>query len=179
MRNVKRALSLVLVLALALTMCVVGAGAAKYSDVPSTYAYSSEVQFLSDIEVITGYPDGTFKPENTITRGEAAAVIFRTLAGKESAAQNYQGGTQFSDVSAEHWASGYVNFCTEMGIINGYPDGTFKPDQTVTYAEYVTMLARALGLDIGKDLSYPYGYIAEATVEGINYGVDLGANDPA
>jgi len=179
MRNVKRALSLVLVLALALTMCVVGAGAAKYSDVPSTYAYSSEVQFLSDIEVITGYPDGTFKPENTITRGEAAAVIFRTLAGKESAAQNYQGGTQFSDVSADHWASGYVNFCTEMGIINGYPDGTFKPDQTVTYAEYVTMLARALGLDIGKDLSYPYGYIAEATVEGINYGVDLGANDPA
>ncbi|MBR2742397.1 MAG: S-layer homology domain-containing protein [Clostridia bacterium] len=179
MRNVKRALSLVLVLALALTMCVVGAGAAKYSDVPSTYAYSSEVQFLSDIEVITGYPDGTFKPENTITRGEAAAVIFRTLAGKESAAQNYQGVTQFSDVSAEHWACGYVNFCTEMGIINGYPDGTFKPDQTVTYAEYVTMLSRALGLDIGKDLSYPYGYIAEATVEGINYGVDLGANDPA
>lgn len=175
MKNAKRALSLVLVLALALSMCVIGAGAANYSDVPSTYSYSNEVQFLSDIEVITGYPDGTFQPEGIITRAEAAAVVFRALAGKESAAENYQGATVFSDVSAAHWACGYVNFCTEMGIINGYPDGTFRPDQTITYAEYVTMLARALGLDMGKDLSYPYGYIAEATVEGINYGVDLAA----
>ena len=178
MKNVKRALSLVLVLALALSMCVLGAGAVKYSDVENSYAYSAEVQFLSDLEIITGYPDGTFQPEGTITRAESAAVIFRMLAGKQSAAENYQGGTVFSDVSAEHWASGYVNFCTEMGIINGYPDGTFLPDQDVTYGEYVTMLARALGLDIGKDLSYPFGYIAEATVENVNYGVDLSASEP-
>lgn len=178
MKNVKRALSLVLVLALALSMCVLGAGAVKYSDVESAYAYSAEVQFLSDLEIITGYPDGTFQPEGTITRAEAAAVIFRMLAGKQSAAENYQGGTVFSDVPADHWASGYVNFATEMGIINGYPDGTFLPDQKISYGEYVTMLARALGLDIGKDLSYPFGYIAEATVENVNYGVDLSASEP-
>ena len=178
MKNVKRALSLVLVLALALSMCVLGAGAVKYSDVESAYAYSAEVQFLSDLEIITGYPDGTFQPEGTITRAEAAAVIFRMLAGKQSASENYQGGTVFSDVPADHWASGYVNFATEMGIINGYPDGTFLPDQEISYGEYVTMLARALGLDIGKDLSYPFGYIAEATVENVNYGVDLSASEP-
>ena len=65
-----------------------------------------------------------------------------------------------------------------MGTITGYPDGTFLPEKEISYAEYVTMLARALGLDIGKDLSYPYGYIAEATVENVNYGVDLAAAEP-
>lgn len=175
MKNVKRALALVLVLALALSMAVMGAGAVKYSDVADDYAYSTEIQFLSDLDILTGYTDGTFGPEKTITRAEAAAVIFRTLAGKQSAGENYQGGTIFSDVAAEHWASGYINFCTELGIINGYPDGTFKPEQTINYGEYVTMLVRALGLDVGKDLNYPFGYIAEATVEGVNLGVDLSA----
>ena len=178
MKNVKRALSLVIVLALALSMCVMGAGAVKYSDVESTYAYSAEVQFLSDLEIITGYPDGTFQPEGTITRAEAAAVIFRTLAGKESSSENYKGATDFVDVGVDHWACGYINFAVEMGIITGYPDGTFLPEKEISYAEYVTMLARALGLDIGKDLSYPYGYIAEATVENVNYGVDLAAAEP-
>lgn len=175
MKNVKRALALVLVLALALGMGVMGVGAVKYSDVPDDYAYSAEIQFLSDLDILTGYTDGTFGAERTITRAEAAAVIFRTLAGKQSASENYQGGTIFSDVPADHWASGYINFCTELGIINGYPDGTFKPEQTINYGEYVTMLVRALGLDVGKDLNFPFGYIAEATVEGVNLGVDLSA----
>jgi len=178
MKNVKRVLSFILVLALSLSICVLGVGALKYSDVESNYAYSDEVQFLSDLEIIKGYPDGTYKAENTVTRAEAAAVIFRMLAGKESSSENYKGATDFSDVAKEHWACGYINFAVEMGIVNGYPDGTFGPEKQITYAEYVTMLARALGLDIGKDLSYPYGYIAEATVENVNYGVDLSADQP-
>ena len=89
-----------------------------------------------------------------ITRAEACAVIYRMLSGKTSGA-NYTGDTKFPDVTASNWASGYVNFCVQLSIVAGYPDGNFYPDKTITYAEYTTMLVRALGLDTGKDPVYP------------------------
>ena len=179
MRNIKKSLALVLVLAMVLTTV----SGAVFSDVPTTHNYSEAIDMLNDLGILTGYSDGTYKPEGTITRAEMCAVIYRTLSGKTNAA-NFVGASAFSDVASNFWGVGYVNYCTELGIVNGYPDGTFLPDNRITYAEAVTMIIRALGMDktaagISRNLTYPGGYIAQADINRINDGVVLSANDPA
>jgi|GEM_PF-3395368 len=179
MRNLKKSLALVLVLAMVLTTV----SGATFSDVPTTHEYSEAIDMLDDLGILTGYSDGTYKPEGTITRAEMCAVIYRTLSGKTNAA-NFVGSSAYSDVSASFWGVGFINYCTELGVVNGYPDGTFLPDATITYAEAITMIVRAIGMDktaagVSRNLSYPGGYIAQADINGINDDVRLSANDPA
>ena len=156
MRNLKKSLALILALVMALGVV---ASATVFTDVKDTDANAEAITTLNDLGILTGYTNGTFEPEGIITRAESCAVIYRALTGKTASIA--AGATAFSDVASNHWASGYINYCTEMGIVNGYPDGTFKPNQQVNFAEFVTMLVRALGLDTGS-LSYPNGYIAVA-----------------
>ena len=118
----------VLSLVLALTLVLGSFGfafAAPASDVKGT-DYEDAVIRLTALNVLTGYPDGTFKPDNTITRAEFAAAVMREL-GLEASAQVSKGTTAFTDVPAEHWASGYVNLASKLGYINGMGDGTFAP----------------------------------------------------
>lgn len=173
MTNLKKSLALVLVLVMALGLFTAGA---SFSDVPSAHQYKESIDTLSDLGILTGYTDGTFVPSGTITRAEACAVVYRSITGKTNS--NAAGATAFSDVAGTHWASGFINYCTEMKIVNGYPDGTFKPNNPVTFAEMATMLVRALGLDDGT-LSYPVGYLVMADSNYISDNVDLKANDPA
>jgi hypothetical protein len=164
MRNLKKALALVMVFALVLGTV---ASAASFTDVDSSYGYVEEVELLADLGVLAGFPDGSYQPEATITRVQAAAVIYRILTGRSSAAM-YEGATKFYDVAATYWGTGYINYCADIGAIGGYPDGSFRPDQAITVAEYESMLVRALGLTEGKTLSYPNGYIALADANLIN-----------
>lgn len=143
----KRIVSLVLALSMVLGLCGT-AFAANLSDVENT-KYAAAVEALVELEVVAGYPDGTYKPEKEVNRAELAKMIVISM-GLEEDAERAQGDNIFTDESLKEgeafaWARGYVNTAAAAGVIKGYPTGDFKPEKTVTYAESLTMMLRALG----------------------------------
>ena len=110
-----------------------------------TYFYK-EGQKGTNKSYITGYPDGSFKPENNITREEVATMIARAFEFS-----NGNTNTKFSDVNSSNWAYTYVMQCASRGIITGYPNGTFKPKDNITRAELYAMIFRALGMDVDDE----------------------------
>ena len=109
----------------------------RYSDVAATAWYNTAVSTLSSMGIITGYPDGTFRPNAAITRAEFAAIAARfDNDGDKTAAK-------FSDI-ATHWAKDEISIAYNNGWINGYPDGTFGPQRDITRAETMTLVNRVL-----------------------------------
>ena len=109
----------------------------RYSDVAATSWYNTAVSTLSSMGIITGYPDGTFRPNATITRAEFAAIAARfDNDGDKTAAK-------FSDI-ATHWAKDEISIAYNNGWITGYPDGTFGPQRDITRAETMTLVNRVL-----------------------------------
>ena len=149
---------------------------AAYTDIKDT-EYEQAVTVLTALNVLYGYPDGTFKPNNSITRAEFAAISVR-LAGLNLDAENSKGQTIFPDVSAEHWASGYINIAAKNGIIKGHDDGTFAPDDRVTHAQALTMIIRVTGLEV-PDGEWPSNYISKANEAGILFSSIIIPNNPA
>ena len=169
MKNLKKIAALVIVLAMALSTVAFGA---VYSDVAADASYNEAVEVMSALGLLKGYEDGTFGPDKTITRAEFAAVIVRAL-GMEDAAAGAAVNTIFTDVTASHWGSGYVQVANQQGIIAGYGDGTFGPDDEVTYEQAVKMIVCALGYDkMFENVAnaYPAGYISQANKLGITVG---------
>ena len=114
------------------------ATAAGFRDVDSTKWYNTYVATLNNAGVITDSRDGYFRPDAAITRAELAAMLAQ-FAEQKSAA------IYFSDVSSGYWAAKAIALTADLGWINGYPDGTFGPDKTVTRAELMAMINRATG----------------------------------
>ena len=109
----------------------------RYSDVAATSWYNTAVSTLSSMGIITGYPDGTFRPNAAITRAEFAAIAARfDINGDKTAAK-------FSDI-ATHWAKDEISIAYNNGWITGYPDGTFGPQRDITRAETMTLVNRVL-----------------------------------
>lgn len=178
MRNLKKLVALIVTLALLATFAI-PAFAATPADVKGT-DYEGAVTRLAALGVINGYPDGTFGPNDPITRAQFAAVVVRAL-GNESLASTASGVTQFSDVPATHWASGYINIAVSLKIINGYGDGKFGPDDKVTFDQAVTMIVRALGAQAFADAKggFPTGYLIMGKQLGFSNGVAGVAGVPA
>lgn len=175
MRNLKKVLALVL----AFSMMFSVVAFANYADVAADADYAGAVELLSALGILQGDDLGNFNPDNTITRAEFAAVVCRAL-GLENAANGAKGATQFTDVAADHWASGYINLATQNGIINGYGDGTFGPEDKVTYEQAVKMLVCALGFEpmAATKGGYPTGYLVVANQYKITAGVTATAEAP-
>ena len=109
----------------------------RYSDVAATSWYNTAVSTLSSMGIITGYPDGTFRPNAAITRAEFAAIAARfDNDGDKTAAK-------FSDI-ATHWAKDEISIAYNNGWITGYPNGTFGPQRDITRAETMTLVNRVL-----------------------------------
>ena len=109
----------------------------RYSDVTRADWYNTAVSTLSSMGIITGYPDGTFRPNAAITRAEFAAIAARfDNDGDKTAAK-------FSDI-ATHWARDEISIAYNNGWINGYPNGTFGPQRDITRAETMTLVNRVL-----------------------------------
>ena len=159
MLNLKKVIALVCVFALALSTVAFGA---TYTDVAEDSAYYEAVETLNKLDIVTGYEDGTFKPEGGVTRAEMAALIARIQGYGETA--KGAANTGFTDVPASHWASGYIANAAGMGIINGYGDGTFGPEDPVKYEQAVKMIMATLGYTpfAEKNGGYPTGYLAAA-----------------
>lgn len=114
--------------------------AASLSDIPDRY--SKEIDYLIGKKVISGYPDRTFRPNNNVTREEAATMIGQAL-GLDGTKRE----TKFKDVDKSSFASGYIQSAVQRGIIAGYDDGTFKPKGNITRGEVAYLLKPTFGLD--------------------------------
>lgn len=99
------------------------------------------LNYTDHFAYMVGYPDGTFMPQANITRAEVAAIIYRLMT-PESRAKFSSADCMFSDVQAGMWFNESVCTLVKAGIISGYPDGTFKPNQSITRAEFSSMIAR-------------------------------------
>ncbi len=119
-------------------------GNASFDDVGSDAWYASYVGYLEKYDIIKGYEDDTFRPDNSVTRAEfvTMTVRFYDLFNNVKTVSNTK---KYSDVSSKHWAIQLISFATEEKWLNGYADGTFKPDIFITRAEVVTVVNRATG----------------------------------
>ena len=111
----------------------------SYSDVEADDWFNNAICTLSNAGIINGYNDGTFKPNGKITRAEFATIASRFF---EYADENIE--NPFSDVEEGAWYYKYIMAASDMGLINGYPDGTFGPEKLITRAEAVTIVNRTL-----------------------------------
>lgn len=109
----------------------------SYSDVKTGDWFNNAVSTLSNAGIIAGYEDGSFRPNGYITRAEFATIAARFFD------VTYNGKDLFPDISG-HWAKDYINQAANKGFVNGYEDGTFKPDRNITRAEAVTLVNRTL-----------------------------------
>lgn len=111
----------------------------RYSDVKSTDWYNNAISTLSNMDIIDGYPDGTFRPNAGITRAEFAKIAVSFF--KDNVRETI--GDRFSDIHGK-WYTEYVNLANELAIVNGYPDGTFRPDNKIIRAESMTIVNNTL-----------------------------------
>lgn len=152
---------------------VFSAGAASFTDVAETASFSDAVSVLAGIEILKGYDEGgvsVFKPEQTITRAEFTAVVTRLLGLTDLSIVNME--TNFTDVPKDEWYSGYVRIANDRNIIVGFGDGTFKPNEPVTYEQAIKMLVVAIGYEIlaQETGGYPAGYTTVALDKGLLKG---------
>lgn len=152
----KRILSAIICIALCMGMCAFPAAAEG--------TLQEKVDYITSLGIMRGYEDGSFRTDGLITRAEFAAVIVRLAGLDDSADQGLYDG-RFTDVTAEHWAAGYIALAVNMGVVNGYTDKTFRPEDNVTYEEAVKMTVCMLGYGIEADRlgGWPTGYMAVAT----------------
>ena len=146
MRNLKRALSLALAMVMVLSMMVIGAGAASYDDFSDKdeIVNKEAVQMLVELGVINGKDDGTYDPTGIVTRAEMAKMICVVLNGGKDPSLGSTVTNSYTD-TVGHWAAGYIEYCTQLGIVAGDGAGNFNPNATVTGSEAAKMLLVAMG----------------------------------
>jgi len=141
----------------------------EYPDVPSTHWAFKVITELGEKGIITGYPDGSFKPDSSITRAEFIAILGRALGWEEK-----PGNPAFSDAAEiPDWARGYILTAVDKGVIGGYEDKTFRANQPITRLEIVIIIVRAIGLGDGATKSGTLSFSDAAEIP------DWAANDIA
>ena len=180
MRTLKKALSLVLVLAMVFALAVPGFAAdttKKASDFKdySKVTNKEAVDVLTAAGVVSGNTDGTFGPEGSFTRAQAASIIAHMMLGAAADAQP-SSATKFTDVPATHWASKYIAYCAQQGIVNGYGNGKFGPDDALSAHSWALMLLGALGYNAKNEGIGGAGWEIGTTTLAIQSGVASAAD---
>ena len=165
----KRILTWLLAVGMLASLLTVPAGAAnatRFSDVADNYT-ATAIETLRLMGVLDGYSDGTFRPNAALTRAQFCKMAVYAMDGSSELGR-YSTVTIFPDVKPSFWASSYINMAAKKGIIAGFADGKFKPNQTVTAGQAVTILMRGLGYkDENMGGVWPQGYMAEAKTCGL------------
>ena len=120
----------------------------NFPDIKTSRWSSTPISTLAAINIIIGYPDGTFKPGDSITRAELA-----TVASKFDKLRPFE-SNQFSDITG-HWANTFINSAAQKGWVRGYEDGTFRPEQAITRAEFATLVNNVLDRRVKKENILP------------------------
>ena len=167
----KRLLTWLLSVSMLASLLVVPAGAAsaattRFSDITDNYT-ATAVETLRLMGVLDGYGDGTFRPNAVLTRAQFCKMAVYAMDGSSELGR-YSTVTIFPDVKPSLWAASYINMAAKKGVIAGFADGKFKPNQTVTAGQAVTILMRGLGYkDENMGGVWPQGYMAEAKTCGL------------
>jgi len=156
-----------------LSACMaLGFGATSFAAVPNDAQdskYKDAIEVLGALEIMIGDAEtGAFRPNDTIKRSEFAKVAVTSM-GLGNIASSSEHATKYPDVVENHWANGYINVATNQGIVIGDDEGNFRPDDTITYAEAVTVLVRLVGHTPAaeKKGGFPTGYVSVASQLGI------------
>ncbi len=141
--------------------------------------FEEPVQILSALNIMVGDTDGKYRLDDTIIRSEAAKMAVHAL-GLENAAKNAMGQTNFNDVSADHWANGYINVANSQGLVVGDGDGSFRPNDPISYAEAMVIMVKATGYDalVPDKGGYPTGYMNVGMSNGLGDNIDCRMNEP-
>ncbi|MDZ8028671.1 MAG: DUF1565 domain-containing protein [Nostoc sp. SerVER01] len=153
-------------------------GPVAFKDVPANYWAKVYIEALASQNIIAGFPDGTFKPNEPVTRAQFATIITKALTPPPKRA-----GIKFKDVASNFWAYAAIQSAYQSQFVSGYPDGTFKPQQQIPRVQALVALANGLGLtandqnvlsfysDAGQIPNYAIAPVAAATVRQlvINY----------
>lgn len=159
--SLKKLLTAIVTVSMVFSLVVPAVSADAASDL-----LAAAIGRMKGFGIVQGDQNGDLKLGDTITRAEIMKVLV-TAAGKGDDAQLLRGAPAFSDTQA-HWASGYVALAKAMGYTIGYPDGTFRPDNKITYGEIITLVVRAVGLDVSAQAyTWPNNYIHAAMDAGI------------
>lgn len=153
---------------------------AVFTDIEES-GYDKAVKFLCAMDVMKGYDDNTFQPDNIMTRSEFAVICVRIL-GLEDFAARQEFAKPFTDVDEQYyWAAGYIKAVSEMGYLNGYGNGNFGPGDYITYEQAVKVLVSMLGYEIYATAKggYPTGYLITAGEIGLLRGAEGGGSSPA
>jgi len=177
MQKTKKIISVIVAMLMVLGIMVPMASAAEFSDVASTHKYYTAISNLSAYGILNGFEDGSFRPEDNVTRAQFSKIICYASYGPTSITGAVDTG--FTDVDPNHWAAGDIKMAAANGIVNGMGDGTFQPESNVKFEQAIKMIVCALGynqraLDNG---GYPQGYISVAADLGLLKG--LAASDNA
>ena len=122
-----------------------------FSDVPSSAWYYNNVMQAAAAGIVSGYPDGTFKPGNSVTRRDFAIMLTQMLG----VSNDGTAVSPFIDVDDDDYGVVSIAYCKAHNIISGYDDGTFKPDATITRQEAASMIVKAMGVSKASDELYP------------------------
>ena len=163
-------LSIAMVVCLAPTMAFAAttsaSSSAAYSDIEGT-ACEGAVNVLTALKVVDGFTDGTYKPEQTVTRAQMAKLVVTALGVADYATAKT---SKYTDMGSATWAIPYVEYASNLNIVNGVGNGKFNPNGTVTYEQAATMIVRALGYtDQCKEMNgtWPAIYVQKAMALGI------------
>ena len=184
MKNTKKAMRKIAAIFLSVCLFPFGTVAAQenmFSDVGTDEFLLKAAETLSAYEILEGYPDNTFRPNGAITRAEMVAVVIRMLGMSQAAESAGTVFSKYSDVPQKHWANGFIILASNMDIVCGNGDGTFAPDESVTYEQAVKMLVCILGY--GKRFNkfsdaYPTSYLAQANTDGITRNISGPTDKP-
>ena len=169
MKKVQRILSLILAVTIIFSLNICSFAAVKNE--------TDVMRLLSELEIMSGDPDGNLRLNDYVTRAEFSKVAVNASSYKNSVAIALR-VSPFSDVTYKHWAAPYVQVAVLNGICEGYTDATFKPDNLVSFEEAVTMLLRVLGYtDADFGISWPYGQVGMANNLDITKNVDAAIGD--
>ncbi|WP_164553401.1 S-layer homology domain-containing protein [Brevibacillus marinus] len=177
----KKVVNSVLASALALSVAPMAVGAAEEEQQQQQLdsKLQTAVNRLQALELVVGDDKGDLKLDQPITRAEFATLVVRArgLASGVPLAKYQQ---KYKDILVSDWYSGWINVASGEGLVKGYPDNTFGPNNNVTYAEAATMLVRALGYEPSvSQAGWPNNFIAKAAELGVSDGVQIDPNKPA
>ena len=125
-----------------------------FADVPEGYWAHSPIENTGTVGLVEGYPDGSFRPDNALTRAELATLLVRAKGLKLP--QDRTAQKVFNDVKSDFWAAKYIEVAKKAGLVKGYPDGSFRPNNRINKVEGVAVLARFENLKLAEVQGKPY-----------------------
>lgn len=161
----KKLISLALCLVLALSLTVGSASAAYFAD-QGDIRHSEAVKNCTALNIFNGYEDGTFRPNNNITREEMCKMLAVLLNGGKETYFSHDPSV-FSDVSSGHWSLPYINYCYEKGLVAGMNGGIFKPNGNVTTTQAAKMLLVSLGYKPGPYVGGDWAFYVQRDANSI------------